>query len=217
MRVIGGQQRGRKLRAPRGTETRPLTARVRQSIFSRLASRDAIAGVRVLDLFAGSGSFGLEALSRGAMEVVFVDRAQAAGQAIRHNLSLLGLLDRADIINSDVNRALAVLAATGKNFGLVFVDAPFDADSTAEVLALVASLGLLAPEGMIVTRQFHRNPAPMVAAFECANVAKIGDHRIALYRRVPGSDGETGCPHVAARRVRQADDAETSGKDPHGE
>lgn len=197
MRVIGGQQRGRKLRAPRGMETRPLTARVRQSIFSRLASRDAIAGARVLDLFAGSGSFGLEALSRGASEVVFVDRSRAAAAAIQYNLSQLGLLDRASIVNADFKRALAELGAAGERFRLVFVDAPFDADSTAEVLALIATLGLLAPDGMVVARQFHRTPSPMVAAMECANVAKIGDHQIALYRPVRRGAGGAGCPHVA--------------------
>src|SRR5215472_14565563 len=109
MRVIGGRHRGRKLQAPHGMETRPLTARVRQSIFSRLASRDAIADVRVLDLFAGSGSFGLEALSRGASEVVFVDRASASAAVIRHNLRQFHLLDRATIINADFKRALREL------------------------------------------------------------------------------------------------------------
>src|SRR5215472_12723820 len=117
MRVISGQQRGRKLIAPRGRGTRPVTARVRASVFSRLASRDAIAGARVLDLFAGSGSFGLEALSRGAREVVFVDRARAATAAIGRNLSQLGLLDHASIINADFSRALLGLAAAGERFG----------------------------------------------------------------------------------------------------
>jgi len=184
MRVIGGQQRGRKLSAPRGCDTRPATARVRASIFSRLASRDAIAEARVLDVFAGSGSFGLEALSRGASQVVFVDQARAAAAAIRHNLSQLRLESRAHIINADFRCALMELATRRECFGLAFVDAPFRADSTAVVLALIADLGLLAPDGLVVTRQFHRTPAPVVAALGCVNVAKIGDHRIAMYRRL---------------------------------
>lgn len=184
MRVIGGQQRGRKLSAPRGCDTRPATARVRASIFSRLASRNAIVEARVLDVFAGSGSFGLEALSRGASQVVFVDQARAAAAAIRHNLSQLRLESRAHIINADFRRALAELATRRECFGLAFVDAPFRTDSTAVVLALIADLGLLAPDGLVVTRQFHRTPAPVVAALGCVNVAKIGDHRIALYRRL---------------------------------
>jgi 16S rRNA (guanine966-N2)-methyltransferase len=180
-------------------ETRPVTARVRESVFSRLASRDAIAGARVLDLFAGSGAFGLEALSRGAREVVFVDRASAAAAAIRHNLNQLRLLDRAHIINADCKRALAELSAAGERFVLAFVDAPFDRDSTAEVLALIAALGLLAPDGLVVTRQFHRTPAPVLAAFECVNVARIGDHRIAFYRWLRGSESEAATRHPRAR------------------
>jgi 16S rRNA (guanine966-N2)-methyltransferase len=183
MRVIGGQHRGRKLIVPRGEETRPATARVRASIFSRLESRNAIAGARVLDIFAGSGSFGLEALSRGASQVVFIERARAAAAAIAHNLSQLCMEDRAQIITADFRRVLPELSATGHCFALVFVDAPFGADSTGEVLALIADLGLLAPDGIMVTRQFHRTRAPITAALECINGAKIGDHRIALYRR----------------------------------
>lgn len=216
MRVIGGQEGGRKLTAPRGRETRPATARVRASIFSRLTSRNAIAGAQVLDLFAGSGSFGFEALSRGASGVVFVDRARAAAAAIQFNLSQLRLEGRARIITADFRRAMAELAEAGESFGLVFVDAPFSADSTAEVLALIATLGLLAPDGLVVTRQFHRTPAPMGAALECVNVAKIGDHRIALYRRLKSGARDDAQASSAARgRLRR--DAGMSGKDAHGE
>jgi len=212
VRVIGGQERGRKLAAPRGRGTRPATARVRASIFARLASRDAIGGARVLDVFAGSGSLGLEALSRGAKDVVFVDRARDAASAIAHNLAQLGLGGRARVITADFRHAFLELAAAGQCYGLVFVDAPFAADSTAEVLALIADLGLLAPDGVAVTRQFHRTPAPMVAAWESINVAKIGDHRIALYR-LQGDDAR---PSTTGRESL-SHNAGMSGKDPHGE
>jgi len=113
-----------------------------------------------------------------------VDQARAAAAAIRHNLSQLRLESRAHIINADFRCALMELATRRECFGLAFVDAPFRADSTAVVLALIADLGLLAPDGLVVTRQFHRTPAPVVAALGCVNVAKIGDHRIAMYRRL---------------------------------
>ncbi len=81
-------------------------------------------------------------------------------------------------------RAMWLMVPAGECFGLIFIDAPFTADSTAEVLALIAHLGLLAPDGFAVTRQFHRAPAPVADELECVNVAKLGDHRIALYRRL---------------------------------
>jgi 16S rRNA (guanine(966)-N(2))-methyltransferase RsmD len=143
---------------------------------------------RVLDVFAGSGSLGLEALSRGANQVVFVDRARAAAAAIRRNLSKLRLASRGRIIIADFRRALVDLAREDERFELAFVDAPFKEDSTAEVLALIADLRLLAPDGLVVTRQFHRSSVPVLAAMECVNFTKIGDHRIALYRRLPSGD-----------------------------
>jgi len=217
VRVIGGQERGRRLSAPRGRDTRPATARVRASIFSRLASRNAIAGARVLDIFAGSGSLGLEALSRGAKHAVFVDRAREATGAISLNLTQLRLAGRARIITADFRRALAELAEAGEYFGLVFVDAPFGADSTAEVLALIAHLGLLAPDGLLVTRQFHRAPAPVAAALAFINVAKIGDHRIALYRRLPSGGTSEDTRVSPTGRAPQPSDAAMNGKDPNGE
>jgi 16S rRNA (guanine966-N2)-methyltransferase len=217
VRIIGGQERGRKLAAPCGKDTRPATARVRASIFSRLASRNAITGRRVLDVFAGSGSFGLEALSRGASHVVFVDRARPAAAAIVYNLTQLHLAGRARIITADFRRALPELAEAGECFAVVFVDAPFGADSTAEVLALIADLGLLAPDGLLVTRQFHRTPAPVGAAFECVNVTKIGDHRIALYRRLQSGDASEDARTSSTGRGRLPRDAGMSGKEPHGE
>jgi 16S rRNA (guanine966-N2)-methyltransferase len=155
---------------------------VRASIFSRLSSRYAIDGARVLDVFAGSGSLGIEALSRGAREVVFIDAARQATAAIAANLQKLELADRARIINADFQRALAQLAEAQASFDLIFIDAPFGSDCTDEVLALIAHLGLLAPEGFAVTRQFHRAGAPTLKDFECINVTRIGDHRIALHR-----------------------------------
>jgi 16S rRNA (guanine966-N2)-methyltransferase len=200
VRVIGGKERGRRLITPSGRNTRPATARVRASIFSRLAARNAIIGARVLDIFAGSGSLGLEALSRGASQAVFVDRARAAAAAISSNAGQLGLTGHVRIITADFRRALAALAEAGECFGVIFVDAPFAADSTAEVLALIAVLGLLAPDGTLVTRQFHRAPAPVGAALECINVAKIGDHRIALYRRLLNGDTYEDAPRIAQSR-----------------
>jgi 16S rRNA (guanine966-N2)-methyltransferase len=182
MRVIAGEAHGRRLRAPRGLVTRPATARVRASIFSRLAARMELDGARVLDLFAGSGSLGLEALSRGAARAVFVDSSRAAATAIRDNLRALGLERRAEVIMAGVERALAGLGSRGMRFDLVFVDAPYRNDISAAVLKALVADGLLEIDAYVVVRQAGRAPEISPAGLEAINRATLGDHRIALYR-----------------------------------
>ena len=191
MRVIAGASHGRRFVAPRGWDTRPATARVRASIFSRLGSRGAIADSRVLDLFAGSGAFGLEALSRGAAEAVFVDSSRAAAATIARNLHQLGLVARGRVVALDIHRALAQLAAAGAHFDLIFVDPPFAEDSSAEVLAKLSRLDLIDGHGIVIVRQYHRAPELQVSGLERVNLANLGDHRIALYRRADAAAAET--------------------------
>jgi 16S rRNA (guanine966-N2)-methyltransferase len=189
MRVIAGQAHGRRLKAPRGLLTRPTSARVRESIFSRLQVRAGIEGARALDLFAGSGSLGCEALSRGAAEAVFVDSSRPAIEAIRSNLRALAMEPRGRIIAGDVFRAIDDLAAAGERFDLVFMDAPYKNDLSAPVLARIAAAGLLAEDGWVIVGQAKRAPAApeAPAGLERINVAIIGDHRIAFYRRPPAA------------------------------
>ena len=189
MRIIAGEAHGRRLKAPRGLHTRPTSARARESIFSRLAVRMDLNGVRVLDIFAGSGSLGIESLSRGASFVNFIDSSRDAAAAIRDNLAQLGLSDRARVIVSDVRRALGELGNSREAFDLVFVDAPFKDDMSAEVLALLGSFDLVASGGWIVVEQSKRAPdaPPAPSRHERVLVATIGDHRIAFYRRPPGA------------------------------
>ena len=189
MRIIAGHAHGRRLKAPRGLLTRPTSARARESIFSRLAVRMDLGGVRVLDIFAGSGSLGIESLSRGAEHVTFVDSSRDAAAAIRANLAQLELSDRARIVGSDVRRALGELGRSHESFDLVFVDAPFKDDMSAEVLALLAEHQLVASGGWVVVEQSKRAPVapPAPEAHERAFVATIGDHRIAFYRRLPSA------------------------------
>jgi 16S rRNA (guanine966-N2)-methyltransferase len=186
MRIIAGQAHGRRLKAPRGLHTRPTSARARESIFSRLAIRTEIEGARVLDIFAGSGSLGIESLSRGAAHVTFVDSSREAAIAIRANLAQLGFEDRARMLVADVRRALSDLAAARASFDLVFVDAPFKDDTSNQVLAQLGALGLVAENGWTVVEQSKRAPEAPAApeGFERVQVARLGDHRIAFYRRL---------------------------------
>ena len=191
MRVIAGQAHGRRLKAPRGLTTRPTSARARASIFSRLQVRLDFADIRVLDIFAGSGSLSCEALSRGAAHATLVDSSRAATAAIAANLAALGLAGRARIINADVFRALDDLGAAGSSFDLIFIDAPFKNDLSAAVLERVAMLGLAAVGGWIVVGQSKRAPAApdAPAGLERTNIANLGDHRIAFYRRPDAAPG----------------------------
>ena len=182
MRVIAGEAHGRRMRAPRGLTTRPATARVRSSIFSRLAVRKDFTGARVLDLFAGSGSLGLEALSRGAARAVFVDSSRAAASAIRSNLRTLGLEQRAEILAMDIERALPLLSQQALRFDIVFIDAPYKRDISAAVIRAIEDGGLLEKDAYVVVRQAGKAPEIAPAGLEAISRATLGDHRIALYR-----------------------------------
>ncbi len=193
MRIIAGQAHGRRLKAPHGLKTRPATARARQSIFSRLAVRLDFDGLRVVDIYAGSGSLGIEALSRGAESATFIDSSREAAAAIRDNLAVLGLSGRGRVIAKDLRRALPELAAAREQFGLAFVDAPYAADASAEVLGMLAQMGLIAPGGVIVVRQSRRaaETPPPPSPFSQLQVATIGDHRIAFYENSGETAGRT--------------------------
>ena len=136
----------------------------------------------MLDLFAGSGSLGLEALSRGAARAVFVDSSRAAATAIRDNLRVLGLEGRAEVIMAGVERTIAALGARGERFDLVFVDAPYRDDTSAAVLQALGADGLLEDGAYVVVRQAGRAPEISPAGLEAINRATLGDHRIVLYR-----------------------------------
>jgi 16S rRNA (guanine966-N2)-methyltransferase len=122
MRVVAGTHRGRRLTAPAGQRTRPTSDRVRESIFALIGP---VAGGAVLDLFAGSGALGIEALSRGAASALFVDRDPRAAAVVRANLAQLGLQDRARVVCRDWRAALAAERRAGSRFGLCLADPPY--------------------------------------------------------------------------------------------
>ncbi len=132
MRVIAGSCRGRRLRTPPGTGTRPTADRVREAIFDVLGSMLDLADLRVLDLFAGSGALGIEALSRGAASAVFVERDRDAVAAIRANLATLGLSDRAAVVRAEVG---TWLAGRSQPADLVLCDPPYDFDDWPGLLS----------------------------------------------------------------------------------
>ena len=154
MRLTGGLDRGRKLRAPRGATTRPTSAKVREAIFNILGPPPDHA---VLDVFAGTGALGLEALSRGASGAFFVERDGRALHALHRNLRELGLAARARVIGSEAHAALRQLTGEGQRFGWVFIDPPYAAGIVTSVLEVLAGGNLLASGGMIVVEHDKRN------------------------------------------------------------
>jgi 16S rRNA (guanine966-N2)-methyltransferase len=181
-RVIGGQGRGRRLKTPAGDKTRPTGARVRQTLFDILAPE--IGGARFLDLCAGGGGVGLEALSRGARRVVLVDRSGPAVEAIRANAAAMSALGgEVEVFRQEATTAVAGLAAAGHRFDVIFLDPPYESD-LYEPLLEAAGEGLLDEGGVLVAEHFHKRELPAtIGRFVRARSVRIGDHRLTFYRR----------------------------------
>ncbi|MGI8946323.1 MAG: 16S rRNA (guanine(966)-N(2))-methyltransferase RsmD [Thermoleophilaceae bacterium] len=173
MRVIAGELRGRRLAAPSGPTVRPTADRVREALFSILGD---VSGLRVLDLFAGSGALGIEALSRGAAEAVFVDSSRRAVTAVEANLSALA---RAGTVHR--REALAFLAevAGAPRFELVLIDPPYDAANRLATPLAERLPPILAENARIVTESDKRRP--LALPFPLVRERTYGDTRIAVH------------------------------------
>ncbi|MDQ1294739.1 MAG: rRNA (guanine966-N2)-methyltransferase [Actinomycetota bacterium] len=158
-RIIAGTVGGRRLEVPRGDGTRPTSDRVREAVFSGLEARGALDGVRVLDLFAGSGALGLEAASRGARDVVLVDSARPAAAVARKNAGTLGLAG-VTVVPSSVQRYLT--RRPPWRAGLVFLDPPYALEDSVlrEILANLSRGGWLAPGALVVVERSSRSGEP---------------------------------------------------------
>lgn len=158
MRVIAGQAKGRRLSGPRGSaELRPTTDRVREALFNALGP--GVAGKAVLDLYAGTGALGIEALSRGARHAVFVDCDRAAVATIKANLAATGLESHARVEQLTAER-FAARAAAGGGFDLVLLDPPYGGVFPGGVVAALAAGGHLAPGGLVVVEVASTSGAP---------------------------------------------------------
>jgi len=154
VRVVAGRFGGRRLVAPPGDATRPTSDRVREALFSVLGP--SIEGTRVLDLYAGTGALGIEALSRGASAAVFVDRAPAAIKAIEANLEVLGI--EADVRRMAARAALVSAADSGEAYDLVFLDPPYRRSAELGRELSEALPAVLAPGARVVSESDRREP-----------------------------------------------------------
>ena len=159
MRVIGGVAKGRRLRIGRGLAIRPTSDYLKEVIFDIL--QGLVRGVRFLDLFAGSGNVGIEALSRGAEEVVFVDISSLSVRLIQDNLQAAGFMDRATLIRAQARTAIRSLNRRGNQFGVIFMDPPYQSSLTLPTLRALSELHLLEKGGMLIAEHFHKEEVPL--------------------------------------------------------
>jgi 16S rRNA (guanine966-N2)-methyltransferase len=164
MRIIAGRFKGARIPSPRGKGVRPTTDRVREALFSALGT--AVEGANVLELFAGTGAFGLEALSRGAGYVVFVERDRKTAEALSRIVRSFGVEDSVSILNMDAERALSVLADRDRAFGIVFMDPPYGSDLVSSVVSSDVFPSLLETDGLlIVEREAKESEVELPSAF----------------------------------------------------
>jgi 16S rRNA (guanine966-N2)-methyltransferase len=186
MRVIAGTFRSRQLKSLKGNALRPTSDRLRETLFNVIADR--VSGSRFLDLFAGTGAVGIEALSRGAREAVFVENHVPAATLIRKNLASLGITLGARVLAADALRGLAKLATEngsgGAPFDLIFLDPPYSAaEEYRGVLALLGSAALIGESSLVVAEHRHSDELPArFGDLQRVRVLRQGDASLSFYQ-----------------------------------
>ncbi len=199
IRIISGLYKGRRLKLAPGPSVRPMQDKVKGALFNIIGDR--LAGGLCLDGFAGTGSIGLEALSRGAAKCVFVDDYYPAVKVIRENVAKCGAEEKSVVVHREFNRAAIDLAKQGVRFDLIFLDPPYRLLEERNPLKVIRKRGLLAPGGLIVLRHYYRIK-PKTGDFEIERRTRLGDDVLVLYAAPPaGADEAKALP--AAPRSRK--------------
>jgi 16S rRNA (guanine966-N2)-methyltransferase len=183
MRIVGGSLRGRVLKAPQSQSIRPTSDRLRESMFDILAHAygDPVAGANVVDLFAGTGALGLEALSRGAARVLFVDDGTQARALLRANIEALGAGGVTRVFRRDATKLGA--APPGEVFSLAFLDPPYGKDLAAPALAALVSGGWLAPHALVVIEEEAGARVDLPEGLIERETRRYGDTQIIIAQR----------------------------------
>jgi len=183
MRIVAGTARGRTLRGPKASGLRPTADRVRESIFNILGQW--LDGLKVLDLYAGTGALALEALSRGAARAVLVDSGKEAQRLCRENAAALQMEDRVAVLGQPVNEPTLSRVAGWGPFDLIFADPPYSAQTPQGLLSLVSGTRLLAPSGRLVVEHDRRAEAPeQQADLIRMDQRRFGDTMVSFYRAI---------------------------------
>jgi 16S rRNA (guanine966-N2)-methyltransferase len=182
MRIIGGQARGRQIRLPTGCRIRPTADRVKESLFNIL---HPVEGTSFLDIFAGCGNVGLEALSRGARGSVFVEKDLRLVEAIRENLRLLGFEGQGEVIAAGAQQGLSHLGKRGERFDILFADPPYDEDFLPEILRYLEGAELLAENGIIVLQHSVREDPKesLTRTLVMTDQRRYGDTRLSFLKK----------------------------------
>jgi 16S rRNA (guanine966-N2)-methyltransferase len=190
LRVTGGTFGGRRLRAA-APGTRPTSDRVRVALFARLGD---LTGARVLDLYAGTGALGIEALSRGAREVVFIERASQSLAVLRRNIASLELGEAARVLTGDAIRGVRRLGQEAERFDLALLDPPYAAGEAGRALEALVAARILAPGAMVVVESGRRHPVPSVEGLAPIDERRYGDTVITRLAAVAAATGGRGSP-----------------------
>jgi 16S rRNA (guanine966-N2)-methyltransferase len=182
MRVIAGQYRSRPLRTLKGTKLRPTSDRLRETLFNILGP--AVEDVTFVDLYAGTGAVGIEALSRGARHVIFVEQHAPAAALIRRNVESLGIRPEAEVLSVDVARALERLESRRVHAHIIFVDPPYAADEEYEkTLEALGESAIVAPDGRVIVEHLRKRELPeRIGDLEMVRVVEQGDAALTFYR-----------------------------------
>jgi 16S rRNA (guanine(966)-N(2))-methyltransferase RsmD len=182
MRVIAGEAKGRRLKMLAREGIRPTSDRVKESLFDIIGYRAC--GARVLDLYAGTGNLGIEALSRGAAFALFVERASRAAALIRENLAQTGLVARAEVWQTDAQTALLSLRSRESFFDLIFLDPPYGYQFTGEVLGALARGRLMARGGLVIF-EHHKKDRLLQGALDLLKVdeRRFGDTVLTFFQQ----------------------------------
>ena len=183
MRISAGEHRGRRLQSPKGRKTRPTSDILRQALFNVLGPR--IQGAFVLDLFAGTGAVGLEALSRGAAKAIFVENDRRAVESLRANLAALKLTARARVLVGDVLSRLATFEQAGERFDCVFLDPPYGAgDLAVRCIEMLAHGAVLRENDALFVQAFHKTAlAERMGTLRRTWQRRYGESSLTLYVR----------------------------------
>ena len=185
MRVISGNLKGRRLSSLKGQKLRPTSDRVKEAIFDIL--QDQIRGQKVLDLFAGTGALGIEALSRGAKWAVFVEESTRSLSALRRNLEECRLEDRAEVLGREARAAIKILEARGDSFELIFLDPPYGKGLARRALETLSRSSIVTPHTLVVAEHSLSEKLDFIPSWQRVDERRYGSTQVSFFMKASRS------------------------------